>query len=461
MADKFTKCILTVWPHNEIKRFDSLPVGCIYVAGQNEMCGETNKEHYQAYVQSDQAHPRIWFQKLVSGVKSTRVGREHTSQKANLSKFVHVTPVLIDNGAHDYPLKDDTYMNDDSKVSFGKYEHANKHKTEEFADAIIACSSLYEALRLPNAMKHCNWVTQIWNLQPPRSTDAPKIPDTVFKWQNDIIQIVQEHKPDIDNRVIHFVVDGEGGCGKSTLCQILIQKFGAVMMKTDNGAMIRDLCAMYQKEPIVLFDMARKSNPAHWPWTLMEDLKNGCLTVGKYMPHNVLFKSPCIVVFTNTLPDIGANFTHDRIKVHMLTAPRKEHANLTLQAGGAVDVGIVSDDKPWGNYGQWSRDLDFKYPLPLDKTVQPMFVLPLVEDEATAAEESTTLIDEDEERDSIDDLLPTQQDPDVLDGIVFSQVDSLDLAGLTQSSATSSRRAFAWGQEPATKYARLPDFNDD
>lgn len=117
------------------------------------------------------------------------------------------------------------------------------------------------------------------------------------------------------DRHILFVVDEEGGKGKSALAKHILTTKNAWACQ---GGGIRDLMHSYNpKAEYVVFDMARCNDAQYWPWNFMENLKNGWFTSTKYNGGMVMFNVPKIIVFTNQYPD-KSKLSQDRYEIYKI-----------------------------------------------------------------------------------------------------------------------------------------------
>lgn len=102
-----------------------------------------------------------------------------------------------------------------------------------------------------------------------------------------------------NDREITWIYDKIGGCGKTWLSKYLIVNDSAV--RYTNGRS-KDIAFMYNYEPMVVFDYARKID--QWlNYEIIEDLKNGMLCSTKYVSEVKCFAPPKIVIMANFLPD--------------------------------------------------------------------------------------------------------------------------------------------------------------
>ena len=158
-------------------------------------------------------------------------------------------------------------------------------------------------------VKHYNQLKAInddYN-KPKMAADLPELRD----WQNVALDKLKNQQ----DRKILFIVDEEGGKGKSCLAKHI--------MTTENswacqGGKINDLMYAYNTDAeYVVFDMARCNNPDYYPWNFMENLKNGWFTSTKYKGGLKMFKAPKIIVFMNELPP-KTKLSEDRYEIYII-----------------------------------------------------------------------------------------------------------------------------------------------
>lgn len=130
-------------------------------------------------------------------------------------------------------------------------------------------------------------------------------------WQN----VVMEKLKNQSERKILFVVDEDGGKGKSVLAKHIFTTTNAWACQ---GGKINDLMYAYDTSAdFVVFDMARCNNPDYYPWNFMENLKNGWFTSTKYKGGMKTFNTPKIVVFMNQDPPRG-KLSADRYEIYKI-----------------------------------------------------------------------------------------------------------------------------------------------
>lgn len=115
-------------------------------------------------------------------------------------------------------------------------------------------------------------------------------------WQRQALEKLKNQS----ERKILFIVDEEGGKGKSALAKHIMTTMKSWACQ---GGKINDLMYAYDESAeYVIFDMARCNNPDYFPWNFMENLKNGWFTSTKYKGGMKMFNPPKIAVFMNESP---------------------------------------------------------------------------------------------------------------------------------------------------------------
>jgi len=137
-------------------------------------------------------------------------------------------------------------------------------------------------------------------------------------------------KSEPDNRTIHIMLDPAGGSGKSMLLKMinLQHNKGALFLNGD----MKDMCylvAQCDKPEVVCVDFARSTPDAAWGsvMNLLEQIKNGVLMSGKYVPVSRQFKPPHVIVCCNRLPPgLMEMLSHDRPVFWHLRGPKRNGA---------------------------------------------------------------------------------------------------------------------------------------
>ena len=126
-------------------------------------------------------------------------------------------------------------------------------------------------------------------------------------WQRELVASLEQ---EADDRTITFVVDQEGGKGKTWLCRYLLGTRSDVQVLGTGG--YRDLAHMIdEQKKVYLFNIAR-GQMEHLNYSILESLKDKIVVSGKYAgttktdPTN-----KHVVVFANEYPD-ATKLTADR-----------------------------------------------------------------------------------------------------------------------------------------------------
>lgn len=110
-----------------------------------------------------------------------------------------------------------------------------------------------------------------------------------------------------DRRKVIWIVDHGGGRGKSSFARKfksgtdtpnIGDKHGYII----NGGRHADIYYGYQGQRVVFFDWSRDHQDA-FPYSVVENFKNGYFLSTKYVTRAVRFRTPHVVVFTNWRPD--------------------------------------------------------------------------------------------------------------------------------------------------------------
>lgn len=138
-----------------------------------------------------------------------------------------------------------------------------------------------------------------------------RVPLVLKEWQAHVLSIL-EGEP--DDRKIHFVLDTEGGAGKTTFCNYLINHDvlgGACQLLHPSRGV--DMAYLLKPRKIFLLDCPRSSKDA-MPWATIEALKNGHVTSTKYECVEKRMAIPHLIIFCNEMPPTGV-LSEDRINI--------------------------------------------------------------------------------------------------------------------------------------------------
>lgn len=125
-------------------------------------------------------------------------------------------------------------------------------------------------------------------------------------WQKKVLDVLATPSND---RQIYWITDPNGGKGKSRLARHLIMEHQAVQL----SGRIADMAYMYDKQPIVIFDITRAAaEHTDHLYTMAENLKNGIVISTKYETCQKIFKPPHVIFFSNSSWNRD-KWSHDRV----------------------------------------------------------------------------------------------------------------------------------------------------
>lgn len=120
------------------------------------------------------------------------------------------------------------------------------------------------------------------------------------------------HESEMDPRAIHWIYDRKGGKGKSRLCRYMLQEYGEDWLVMDVTTKVSD-AAEYIDSAIrggwqchgVLIDVPRQCNDWKGMYTVIEKIKNGQLSSGKYSTKSIVLpRYPHVVILSNSVPHV-------------------------------------------------------------------------------------------------------------------------------------------------------------
>lgn len=173
-----------------------------------------------------------------------------------------------------------------SEKSTSKWELILELAKEDLAAAMAVDAEV--------AIKNYNQLKQIYedHNKPQMESSLPNLRD----WQKQVVEKLDNQ----GQRKILFVVDEQGGKGKSVLARHLMTTRKAWACQ---GGKVGDLMFAYDTSAeIAIFDMARCNNPDYYPWNFMENIKSGWFCGTKYKGGLKIFNIPKVVVFMNEEP---------------------------------------------------------------------------------------------------------------------------------------------------------------
>lgn len=126
-------------------------------------------------------------------------------------------------------------------------------------------------------------------------------------WQQQVVQTLAQEPHD---RRIDWIIDYEGGKGKTFLAKHLVTKQQAFYT---NGGKAIDIFHAYQGQRIVIFDFVRETQD-FVNYGAIEAIKNGIMSSNKYDSTLKVYNTPHVVVFANFPPQEN-KLSKDRLNV--------------------------------------------------------------------------------------------------------------------------------------------------
>jgi len=140
------------------------------------------------------------------------------------------------------------------------------------------------------------------------------VPEELKEWQDEVMQIFDDPA---DDRSVLFVVGERGGEGKTTMCNVIENKYPertqvlSVTKRENLAYMVRESCDIF------VFNVAR-GDMEFLSYKLLEELKDRRVTSGKYDSRmKVLQKKPYVIILSNEYPDMG-KLTEDRYDIKVV-----------------------------------------------------------------------------------------------------------------------------------------------
>jgi len=143
------------------------------------------------------------------------------------------------------------------------------------------------------------------NIKLPRKLIDPLEGKTLYKYQQDIMDIIKELP---DDRKIHWFWEPNGNKGKTSLCKHICINHNAIVVSgksTDIYCGIADVLEKKKEIDIVLFNIVR-CKEQYISYEAIESIKDGMFFSGKYESGMKLFNPPHIICFANFRPNVDA-----------------------------------------------------------------------------------------------------------------------------------------------------------
>lgn len=260
----------------------------VYYVFQLEKAPATGQLHYQGYVRLSASVTLSYFRSVFGNLKP-HLEICKGNEKQNI----------------EYCTKDESRQG--GPWEYG--ERANPGKRNDIADAV-------EAMRKEGIKSAIVQFTSVFvryhrgmEFVRRQLEETPKMPNFVPRdWQQQVIDMVSEPA---DDRKVIWVVDTAGQSGKSYLSRYLQLEKDAVQL----AGRMQDMSMLYDKEPIVVFDISRSAaDYSDHLYSMAESLKNGIIIQTKYETCRKVFNPPHVLFFANKYPD-PSKWTRDRYVV--------------------------------------------------------------------------------------------------------------------------------------------------
>lgn len=281
-----------------------IPPHCDYLVCQQELAPSTGTPHIQGYCHLDTA---VSMKKLKS--LSTDWHKAHI-ESARGTPSENTT----------YCTKAESRVPSTEPYIYGTEPSQGKRTDMQEILSMIESGSTLDQVAHAYPGQWVRYMAGIQDLyqrfSPPLVFDLPEL----RPWQQRLIDIISE--PPCPRRIF-FVIDPDGGAGKSTFARFLASKHSALVVKPAKYDRIN---LQYTGQPIVVFDYPRSTTgPDHaLPYPLIEQFKDGCRAAGMYGKPGAFYPIPHVFVFTNAEPDVTA-LSRDRLDGSLLRVSTNTH----------------------------------------------------------------------------------------------------------------------------------------
>lgn len=305
---------ITVFDYNEPNRdgvprihalIDWIKQHCRYGVLGKEVCPDTGRRHLQGYM----GLSKVW--KARSVLESIRtlldLRAEDPGPSCGPRSCFHIE---IAHGTEaqnrEYCIKEGHY-----------YEHGQPQGQGRRNDIQEAFKRLREADAWEEILdgeevqtclaKYPNWCRMQWRRGKELAVREAAVHLDYHPWQLELLEVLEADPPP---RKIYFIVGG-GGTGKSTFARHLLLTRSDTELWT-RGAKSTDIAHAITGHRVQLFDISRAEEEPDYG--LLEDVKNGVIFSGKYLPERKIFPIPHVFVFMNVPPDFH-KMSEDRFEI--------------------------------------------------------------------------------------------------------------------------------------------------
>lgn len=265
-----------------------LPADGKYLVYQRER-GENGTEHFQGYVEMEK---RTTLSTMKAWLPRAHFERRRGTQQQ----------------ARDYCMKEESRVGGPWELGTYVEMFAGKRSdVAEVRDFLMSGGSKRDAyLQFPEvAARYPRYVDSVLQIAREAQFSVNVEFSAKFPWQQRVLDFVGGP---VCPRSILWVHDPFGNSGKTFLARHLVDALGAFYSNGGKGA---DICYAYDGEPVAVFDYVRDSKD-YVNYGVIEQLKNGILTSGKYESRTKRFTQPHVLVFANFACEEG-KFSSDRL----------------------------------------------------------------------------------------------------------------------------------------------------
>ncbi len=123
--------------------------------------------------------------------------------------------------------------------------------------------------------------------------------ENMYEWQKGIVDLC-ESEP--DDRTIHWYWDSDGCTGKTSLCKYLMWHHDAFLFSGKATDIASRIINRNEPPRIALMNITRTAE-GKLSWAAIEEIKDGCISSGKYEGGQMIFDPPHVIIFANFRPD--------------------------------------------------------------------------------------------------------------------------------------------------------------
>lgn len=202
--------------------------------------------------------------------------------------------------SHEHMVNQSVYCEkeDEDTLEFGDRPVIEDPMDWPLAIKTIEAHETYGAvIRDVRLMQWCNgkmqWVRDVWSSKEKRM----EAPEVLRPHQEEWLRRLDAQ----DNRKVLWVVDEDGGMGKTVMGKYLIKNRGAFWC---DGGKYADIVCAYDGQAYAVFDFKRSMESETWSYKAIEAFKDGVMFSGKYQscakvaPSNIK-----VIAFSNERPD--------------------------------------------------------------------------------------------------------------------------------------------------------------